>query len=546
MGCFRIFPSAVPILRIRPFSQPVLLVVGILLAAFAYRDLLLFEPTRAIPDPVERMLFEPADTTPALIVMLALWLLWRRRERWRGLPARGGPLALTLPLLAAGAGILVWARLTGAHDLLAVSLLAAGLGLASLWKGAAGVRLLLLPAGFLLFALPLPPAFSNAVIFRFQLWTAGLVGWLLYLFALPAHVVAESILRSDFTFSVVEGCSGLRSVVTLSMLSVLMVDLFRRRGLHAAILVLAAPLVAFGLNAVRAIALILNPHSTLAAVHIAQGVAILLCGLILLYALDGLLARFAVTVRAEPAPPPALGFASLRASHAGERRRAPAKLGATLLVLALFAGLSVAVPPWVSHEPVPLALPYRFDRQIGEWTASPLETDRLFLGSVSFRESLSLRYQQDGETVDLFLGIGDRAQRFSSPLSPKTERPGSGWTVEERGRASLDGDGAGDVAALVERSATRQLLVYHWVDGSAHPSKEALRSLLALDATPWPQIRDPLVVRLSTEIGGPDAEGRRLAEARLQRFWASLRVDLEKLIHDMEHFSNHSRRKGFS
>jgi EpsI family protein len=491
--------------------------------------------------------------------LLALWLLWRRRERWRGLPGRSGPLALTLPLLAAGAGILVWARLTGAHDLLALSLLTAGLGLASLWKGAAGVRLLLLPAGFLLFALPLPPAFSNAVIFRFQLWTAELVGWLLYLFALPARVVAESILRSDFTFSVVEGCSGLRSVVTLTMLSVLMVDLFRRHGLHASILVLAAPLVAFGLNAVRAIALILNPHSTLAAVHIAQGVAILLCGLILLYALDGLLARLipqqaaeggAQRAEGERRRAPARQAAEGGAQRAeGERRRAPARLHAraTLLLLALLAGLSVAVPPWVTNEPVPLALPYRFDRQIGEWTASSLETDRLFLGSVSFRESLSVRYQQGGETVDLFLGIGDRAQRFSSPLSPKTERPGSGWTVEERGSASLDSrDGGGDVDALIERSANRQLLVYHWVDGSAHPSREALRSLLALDATPWPQIRDPLVVRLSTEIGGPGAEERRLAEVRLERFWASLRVDLEKLIRDMEHFSSHSRRKGFS
>ena len=72
--------------------------------------------------------------------------------------------------------------------------------------------------------------------------------------------------------------------------------------------------------------------------------------------------------------------------------------------------------------------------------------------------------------------------------------------------------------------------------GARTLSREALRSLLALDATPWPQIRDPLVVRLSTEIGGPGAEERRLAEARLERFWASLRADSEKLIRDMEHF----------
>src|SRR5262245_17852262 len=215
MGCFRIFPATVPTLRIGSSRRLVSLAVGILLAVFAYRDLLLFEPKRAIPDPVERLMFEAADTSPDLIVYIAHWMLLRGLDRWRPLPAQGVPLRLTTPLLAAGAGILVWARLTGAHDLMAVSLLAFGLGLASLWKGVAGVRLMLLPAGFLVFALPLPPAFANAVIFRFQLWTAQLTGWLLYLFALPARVVGESILRSDFTFSVVEGCSGLRSVVTL-------------------------------------------------------------------------------------------------------------------------------------------------------------------------------------------------------------------------------------------------------------------------------------------------------------------------------------------
>jgi len=537
MGDFRhalIFPAAVstPRIRSRISWQRAPLVAGILLSAFAYRDLMVFEPRRAIPDPVERMLFEPADTTPSLIVALTLWLLYHRRDRWRSLPHRSGPLLLTLPLLAAGAAILVWAKLTGAHDLLALSLLALGLGLASLWKGVAGVRLMLLPAGFLLFALPLPPAFSNRLIFQFQLWTAEIAGWLLFAFGMPARVVGESILRSDFTFAVVEGCSGLRSVVTLSMLAVLMVDLFRRPRLHALVVVLAAPLVAFALNAVRAVALIVNPLSSVATVHVAQGVAILLCGLLALYALDSLLARLLPRAAGAAAPPP----------------QAPARLGpagATLVWLASLAGLSVAVVPWVAIEPMPLDLEHRFARGLEEWTASPLETDRLFLGSVSFRESLSVRYQQGADTVDLFLGIGARSQRFTSLLSPKTERPGSGWIIEERGRASL-GPGDREVDALVERSTTRRLLVLHWVDGSADPLPEALRSLLALDLIPWRQIRDPLVVRLATEIGGPGPEERRQAEARLQRFWLSLRVGVEYLVHDLDRSSTRSRRKGFS
>jgi len=539
MGVFQhahIFPAAVSMLRARPRIswQPASLLGGVLLAAIAYRDLLVFEPRRAIPDPVERLLFEPADTTPALIIVLSLWLLYRRRERWRSLPRRSGPLLLTLPLLVAGIAILVWARLTGAYDLLALSLLASGLGLASLWKAGAGVRLLLLPALFLLFALPLPPAFSNRLIFQFQLWTAEIAGRLLFAFGMPARVAGESILRSDFTFAVIEGCSGLRSVLTLGMLAVLMVDLFRRRRLHAVIVVLAAPFVAFGLNAVRAVALIVNPHSTLAAVHVAQGVAILLCGLLGLYALDGLLARLLPREGLAPAAPPTRAPTS------------PGRVGQTLVLLASLAGLSVAVTGWTALDPVPLDLERRFARETGGWTPSLLASDRVFLGSVAFRESLYVRFQQGGEAADLWLGIGDRAQRFTSPLSPKTERPGSGWIIEEKGRASLGSVGR-DVEVLLERSATRRLLVYHWVDaGNAGPIPESLRSLLALDATPWHQTRDPLVVRVATEIDGPGAEERRQAEERLERLLRHLRPGLDKLVHDMDRFSAHPRRKGIS
>ena len=534
-----IFPAAVPTLRQRWFVSVhhASLAVGIGLAVFAYRDLLRFEPRAAIPDPVERLLFEPADTTPAVIIGLALWLLWHRRERWRGLANRSGPVALTLSLLAVAAAILVWSRLTGADDLLALSAIASGLGLASLTKGVPGVRLLCLPAFFLLFALPLPPAFANALIFRFQLWTAALAGQLLFLFGIPAHVTGTMVLRPDYSFSVIEGCSGLRSVVTLSMLAVLMVDLFRRRLWHAFLVVLAAPIVAFALNAVRAVALILNPHSAITGVHVAQGVAILLCGLLVLYALDGALARLASpSVR--------------RAAPAAARPRGAAPPTAPSVLVALgFLGLlavgSVGVPRWIVIEPAPLGLEARYKRQFGEWRGEPLPIDYSFLGSVTFRESLSTRYRLGDETVDLFLGAGARGQRFVSALSPKTELLDTGWVVEERWQVDA-GPGHPEIDGLLLRSGTRWLLVHHWVEASARTAGESLRSLLTLDATPWRQATDPLVVRIATPLNEPGAQERRQAEGRLERFRVTLAVEVQDLLKGMERSSIQARRKGFS
>ena len=316
-----IFPAAVSKLRMRSRISPqrASLVGGFLLAAFAYRDLLVFEPRRAIPDPVERLLFEPADTTPALIVGLALWLLYRRRERWGRLPRGFGP-PLADPSAAGGRSRRpgMGAAHGGPRPARALPARVGPRPGFAREGSRGGPRA---PASGALPAVRAAAASRlrrTALIFRFQLWTAALAGQLLFALGMPARVVGESILRSDFTFSVIEGCSGLRSVVTLSMLAVLMVDLFRRHRLHAVIVVLAAPFVAFGFNAVRAVALIVNPHSSLASVHVAQGVAILLCGLLVLYALDGLLARLLPRAAAPAAPSPrAPGLARARGRGAG-------------------------------------------------------------------------------------------------------------------------------------------------------------------------------------------------------------------------------------
>jgi EpsI family protein len=533
-----IVSTAVPTLRERlfPFLHTAWLAAGVALAVFAYRDLLRFERHVAIPDPVERMLFEPADTTPAVVLALVLWLVWRRRERWRGLASRPGPVALTLPLLAVGAAILVWSRLTGADDLLALSAIASGLGLVSLAKGAPGVRLLWLPAAFLLFALPLPAALANALIFRFQLWTAALAGELLFLFGIPAHVSGITVLRPDYRFLVIEGCSGLRSVLTLSMLAVLMVDLFRRRGEHALLVVLAAPFVAFALNAVRAVALILNPSSAIASVHVAQGVAILLCGLLVLYALDGALARvFPAPHAGVPAGAPAAGSLS------------PARGGLALGYLALLVLGSAGVARWAFPERPSAALEARLGVRLGEWrVAEPLAVDRVFLGSVSFRERFAARYRQDGDTVELFLGVGFRGRRYASPLSPKTQILEPGWVVAERWPLE-EGPGRAASEGLLLRSGTRWLLVEHWVEASGDVAVETLRSLLTLDATPWRQPTDPIVVRIATRLSEPGAQERGQAQARLRRFRASLAPVLESLLNQMDRESPGGySRKGFS
>lgn len=292
-----------------------LLQVG--LALLAYHDLVQLSPRISVTDEVEEWFFLPNDTAPAAVVGMALWLLFRRWERLRALVPQSGPVWLTIGLLAGSAAILGWATLTGAEGLLAPSLSLTALGLGCLHAGLPAVRVLLLPAGFLLFAVPVPPPLVNEIVFSLQLWSAQYAGWLLFLLGIPALVVGDVISQPDETFRVIETCSGFRSCVTLIMLSILLVDLFGRRGLHALLLVASAPLVGFALNGFRVLGLILNPYSQLATVHALQGTVILLGGLVLLVGIDGVLARVPAWVRrprrASPEPPPVSPRAHWRA-----------------------------------------------------------------------------------------------------------------------------------------------------------------------------------------------------------------------------------------
>lgn len=494
------------------------------LTVLAYWDLLRVRPEHALPEELQDWFFVPSSSVEPAVVLMGLWLVYRRLPRLRALPDRPGSLRVGAALLAGGVGTYLWATYTGAPDLLVPSLILNALACAWLWRGAAALRVLALPLAFLVFAMPLPGPLLNQVIFKLQLGTTRVAGAILYGLGVPHVVWGERIVRPENTFSVIESCSGLRSMETLSIVAILMIDLFRRRGLHAWLVVLAAPPVAFLLNGLRAVLLILNPHSEIAAIHTAQGVAILLGGVVTLFAFDGLL-EWAGRRRAgrgpdarEPAPP---------AGEPGPQRRSLA-LPATAAGLATCVLAALWLPRWQEPARPTLTLKSVFERGLGgSLRTTELDTDRLYLGSATFRQSFTLRYSpREGDPVVLFFGLGDRQRRSQSPLSPKTERPGSGWIVEERFPVRLEP--AGPTAnAFVLRSGGSRVLTYQWVEGAQSWPVELLRAFLALDRSPLRRREEIRVVRIGTAIVGSPPLGKARAEQNLLSFYHLLRPLLE-------------------
>jgi exosortase len=496
-------------------------VASVLLALVAYRELLWFQPERALPEELERWFFVPSTTITPVVLACSLWLLYRRKERLAALPARSGGPGIGAALLAAGTAVYAWATYTGAGDLLVPSLMLNGLGCAWLWKGRAAARAVWLPVAFLVFAMPLPAPALNSLIFRLQIATSEIAGALLYLLDVPHFVAGERILRAEATFSVIEACSGLRSMETLVIVSILMMDMFRRRGWHAVVVVLAAFPVAFFLNGLRAVLLILNPHSEIAAIHNLQGIAILLGGLVLLFLLDGLLERFG----SEPVAPVPAPHSEPGPGPGGGSAGSWAVAGTAALLVVI----SVALPRWDPGPTPSLDLSRTLASGLGAYLSRTLDTDLLFLGSAGFSEVFTRRFEGDGERVELFVGRGNRAQRHRSALSPKTAIPGSGWIIEEEGTVVLEPDGR-EVRSRVLRKGSQRYLVYDWVEGSHGWASEVIRSLLALDRSP---LRDPgeiVSLRMSVEIQEPISTGRAKAEAEILRFYRMLRPQLDDAL----------------
>ena len=477
------------------------LAVVVLLAAF--RPLYTLGTRYGFSQGVEYWLFRPNDNAPLVIVVLSLWLLYRRSNRLRALPLQTGPGWLILASLFGGLAIFCWAVYTSAFDLQVFSLVLLAVAIVSGYWGWPGVRAVWLPVAFLLLAVPLPAPLLLSVIFKLQIWTAQYTGWMLDLLGLPAMVSGDQILRTSRAFQVIEGCSGMRSIQILTLLSVLLVDLFQRRGLHAGILIVCAPFVAFALNGLRVLPLILNPHSEVIAIHSLQGIAILLVGLLCIYGMDILLEKFAdLNPRSE-------------SRAITPRRFAPGRALSVVCVAALATQASLLLGPvWQPPDDEAPSLHELVNGALDKWSSEKLQPDFIFRGSARFGEVLNREYFLDTGSVMVFVAESDYLQRGGSPLSPITGLPGTGWVIRSDDVEELP-DGRQVEVRSVEKGK-RRLLVRHWVLGSEGLFLETLRSLLALDRSPFARREPILVVRLETPVKDRRAAGIAASERRLQ------------------------------
>ncbi|MEN8185087.1 MAG: exosortase C-terminal domain/associated protein EpsI, partial [Myxococcota bacterium] len=478
----------------------------LLLGVFAYRSLLVWSPTEGVLPRLEGWLYMPSGTSPQIVLALAAAALVARRDRLLAALGPAGSLGQALAPLGLGGVLFLWASYVGAMDLLIPSLASLALGAGLLLGGAPLARELALPLLILLFAIPSPAVLTNQIVFPLQLLTAEHTLALVRALGVPAVQSGDLLYTPGHTVRVIETCSGMRSIDVLTLLALVYAAFFRPGARRGVLLVVAAPLIAYGINLVRVALMVLRPGSPSALAHVLEGVAVFGAGVLLLLLTDAGLSRLLPHRRSQPAahgpdlPTPSAG------------RRSLAVLAAVAVSL---AAASLLVPSWVRPDRLDgsaLKLP----AEAHGWRLSgrtPAEEARRPWSGGATRHAYG-SYERDGEAAAVFVAVNHRLRRNQSLLSPRNAFPGAGWEVEERTLLAVGPDGPRVEVTLLGGLKGR-VLTYHWYEGTARLAGELTRALLATDRSPLRRPGAARMVQLSTGVE-PKATGRAEAEARLR------------------------------
>jgi hypothetical protein len=256
---------------------------------------------------------------------------------------------------------------------------------------------------------------------------------------------------------------------------------------------------------------------------------VLMCGLVLLYLIDGLLPRIIPGVKAIPQSPSALENAGSEAQGAG-----PALLHRALTVTSLLLfmiGVLYLLPVWTTQGKVRAQVNATFAEVVSGWESEALPRGLMEHARVSFRETHLMRYSKpkDGPSpqaallpspdapVEVFVGIGEHLDRFRTPFSPKTAFPGRGWVIENAGQIHLEGT-TQEITWRLLKSGTKRAISYHWMEQGRGLFEESVRSFLALDRSPFARELPVMVVRISTEIDELTPARIKQAHDRLAEF----------------------------
>lgn len=232
-----------------------------------------------------------------IIFAVTLWLLYGLRHAVADLPSRPATVSGGLVLFV-GALLYAFGR---SQDILIFSIgsqIWVLAGLALLFKGWRGLRLIWFPLFFMLFMVPLPEALVASVTAPLKTAVSYVASNLLYAMGLPVGRSGVMLTVGQYQLLVADACAGLNSMFTLEALGMLYMNLMRYTSVarNVTLAILLVP-IAFCANIGRVMILVLVTYffgdaAGQGFVHGFAGMVLFMIALLLMLVVDKLLNIF--------------------------------------------------------------------------------------------------------------------------------------------------------------------------------------------------------------------------------------------------------------
>jgi len=229
-----------------------------------------------------------------LVVPVAVFLAWERRDALAAAPARPHAFGLVLIL---GSLVVLGAGLLGAEFFLTrLAMVGVLTGAVLFVWGAAHLRLLAFPLAFLLLMIPLPAILFNQIALPLQLLASQVGEAGLRLAGVPVLREGNVMVLARTTLEVAEACSGIRSLVSLLTLGIVYGYFMDSRTWVRWLLALATVPIAVATNGLRVAGTGIaahhyGPEAAEGFLHTFSGWLVFVSALALLFALREVVSR---------------------------------------------------------------------------------------------------------------------------------------------------------------------------------------------------------------------------------------------------------------
>jgi exosortase len=183
------------------------------------------------------------------VPVIAGYIVWRQRDELRALPAR--PSWWGLPIVLLGAAQSIVATLGVELFLARTALIVTLIGAVCLLGGPVLLRKLAFPLFLLFFMVPIPAVIFNSITFPLQILASQLAGAALSALDIPVLRLGNVLELPNQKLSVVEACSGIRSLLSLSFLALVYGYFFEKKRWLRIVLFAATVPIAIVANGAR-------------------------------------------------------------------------------------------------------------------------------------------------------------------------------------------------------------------------------------------------------------------------------------------------------